>query len=115
MPMFNLAKKRREGTPRRFRQEESIFKSKPLDQKLQEDALGIARIMVGNGLEEPEDALAKAGEVEYWDYIRELRPRYLEKVLKRAKEMGAALAKDFREHPEKFPFPQKQKGGPGGA
>lgn len=104
--MFNLA--RRKELPPNLKQEEMVFLSKPENQKLQEDANGIATTMVRKGLERPEDALAVNMGVEYWQYIKGYRPKYLRKVLELADKMADALELDFRNNPQKYPLPAPQ-------
>lgn len=101
--------------PKNLQEERAIFRSKPFEQKLTEDAGSVAKTMVRHGLEDPLDAFDKQDNVQYWEYVKQFHPDYLNKVLERAK----VVAKDFKykweNHPEMFPMPAPQQPGGGGA
>jgi hypothetical protein len=116
--LFNYALHRK--VPKNLQEEEAIFKQLPFAQKLQQDAIALAQTMVRHGLEKAEDAYdMRNGNVQYWDYIDQFKPKYKEKVLRRAEELAKQLKQNFYAHPEQFPMPAKQQGGagapPGGA
>jgi len=111
---FNYALHRK--VPKNLQEEEAIFNQIPFQQRLQQDATGLAQTMVRHGLEKAEDAYdMRAGNVQYWDYVEKYHPKYRERVLQKAEELAKQLMHDFYAHPEKFPMPSKQQGGAGGA
>lgn len=109
--MFNLARKRM--LPKTMRQEELVFLSKPEQQKMQEDAKGLAFIMVRHGISEGENAMTMMDGVEYWQYLREFRPKYIQKVFELADTMAKHLAVDFQANPQKYPLPAPPQSGGG--
>ena len=115
--MFNFARKRNGDLSKNMVRQKTIFESKPFEQRLKEDGFSLAKIMVGNGLAEPEDALSHMGGVEYWQYVGKYEPDYLEKVLEQTGKIAKKFSSDFFAHPEKYPLPAKQPpgGAPGGA
>lgn len=114
--MFNFARHRHNPVPKQYQQEQLVFESKPIDQKLQEDALSLAQTMVRHGLKKPEDAYALQDVgVEYWQFINEFHPDYKEKVFQKAELLAEQLGSDFRVHPEMFPMPAPPQPGGGGA
>lgn len=100
--------------PNDYKMEDMLFKSKPRQQNMAEDVLALSRIMVEHNMSDPKDALAKVGDVDHWSYLKQFRPRYLRDVLPEALKAAKFLADQFKNHPEKFPMPQKQQGGGGG-
>ena len=110
--MFNLSAQRNDSD--QYKQERIVFKSQPFPQRLQADAKALSETMALHGMDNPEDALAQQGYVEYWNYVKEFHPNYLKKVMHQAKIMAKQLATDFKDHPENFPLPAKNQGGEGG-
>ncbi len=113
MTLFNYALHRK--VPKNLQEEEAIFNQLPYEQKLQQDAIGLAQTMVRHGLEKAEDAYdMRNGHVQYWDYIDQFKPKYKQKVLDRAEQLAKELKHNFYAHPEQFPMPSKQQPGAGG-
>jgi hypothetical protein len=111
--MFNLARKRNK-VPDSLMDEKAVFEDRiKKPQSLEEDASHLAVTMVRHGLDRGEDGMAEQADVEYWDYVKKFRPKYLRKVFEKAEAIAKQLAEDFKSHPEKFPLPPPP-GGPGG-
>lgn len=95
-----------------MRDQSTLFHQRIKDPKaFMDDAQHLAFTMVRNGVREPEDALELQMSVEYWQYVREFHPHYLERVKNKAREIAKALGHNFHDHPEKFPLPQGDQGG----